>query len=177
MNFAIDIDGVVVDWDGGFRIAWNAMYPDQQIPAQSRTWESPFEDTGLSHTAFWKWIDDNEIYRDLPSLPNALLAIKMIAKKHNVTYLTARHERATDLTELWLKEHHIWFPTFHSGNKADFLADCYVDDNNDNLTAIIVAHPNKLVFRHVQPWNSHVEGTYPIDSLADLVWRPADAIQ
>jgi len=177
MNFAIDLDGVVIDWDSGFRTEWNATHPDHQIPTRSRTWESPFEDTALSHTAFWKWIDDNEVYRNLPEMPQAVAAVKAIARRHNVTFVTARHPRATELTELWLKDHDVWFPTFHSNDKAEFIADCYIDDNNDNLRDIIAAHPNKLVFRQVQPWNSHVEGTYAIDSLADLVWRPADAIQ
>jgi uncharacterized HAD superfamily protein len=169
LRFAIDLDGVVVDWDGGFRKVWNATHPDHQIPTQSRTWESPFEDTGLSHTTFWKWIDDNEIYRDLPPLPNAIMALDMILRYHDITFVTARHERSESLTEEWVRSKGFHCPILHEKTKASHEADVYVDDNNDNLREIIAAHPNKLVFRQVQPWNTHVEGTHAIDSLCDLV--------
>lgn len=168
MNYAIDLDGVVVDWDGGFRKVWNDTHPDHQIQPHSHTWESPFIDTGLSHAEFWQWIDDNEVYRDLPPLMGAVYAVKLIAAKHTVHYVTARHEVATEITEEWLRRYDIWHPTWHKQDKKDHVADVYVDDNCENLSAYVAHHPDKQVFRVVQPWNHHIEGTIPIFHLIEI---------
>jgi len=170
MRLAIDLDGVVVDWDGGFRRVWNATHPDHQIPLQSRTWESPFEDTGLSHTAFWKWIDDEEIYADLPAVPMSLRALDVLtAYDHEITFITNRHQRAERLTDRWLRERHVWHPVIHTADKTVHEADVYVDDNNDNLAAYVKAHPTKTIVRVVRPWNEPVTGTIAIEELFDLI--------
>jgi uncharacterized HAD superfamily protein len=178
MNFAIDLDGVVVDWDGGFRQVWNATHPDHQIPAQSRTWESPFEDTGLSHVAFWKWIDDCEVYANLPSCILSLTALRMLEREgHEITFVTNRHERAERLTEKWLKDRNLLHPVVHTSDKTVHEANIYVDDNNENLAAYVKARPTKTIVRVIRPWNEHVPGTIAVKKLFDLTRWPLKTVE
>jgi len=169
MKYAMDLDGCVVDWDKGFRQVWNRQHPFKPIPARNLHWESPFQDTGLSHTKFWKWIDEEGVYWNLPPCENSVAVMKTLIRGHDVWYVTNRHPVSEEVTLQWLKSYDIEAPVLHTSDKWEVDADIYVDDNDGNLYRYVTAHPDKSVIRVIRPWNSHICGTLSIYSIAELL--------
>lgn len=170
MIIGLDLDGVIIDWDGGWRKLWNSLGRVPYVRSHSRTWNSPFVDTRLSHEEFWKWIDDTECYVDLPPVADALDHVRGLAERHSIVFVTQRHARAKQATRIWLRKHGLdHLPLVFTYDKSVVGAHAYVDDSPKVLRSLVRQAPNAKIYRQVRPWNRPTRGTTSIRSLKELL--------
>lgn len=179
MRIGVDLDGVVIDWDTGWRQVWNDLAEQTTIkprlvPPYSRAWNDPFEDTGLSHGDFWRWIDSYRVYEMLGFCKNATMGLRKLHKAgHEIHFITNRHVRTAGVTAQWLTDHRVSNYAGEYGlhfvrDKSLIEVDAYVDDSPTVLNSLLDSVYGVYLFRQVRPWNSHLDGTSPVFDLKDM---------
>ena len=84
----LDMDGVVVDWDAGFRAAWAARGRAAPERARSYYMEECFEEPGLREEAVQLFHSEG-FFRDLAPREGALAAVREIAEAYEVFICTS----------------------------------------------------------------------------------------
>ena len=84
----LDMDGVVVDWDAGFRAAWAARGHAPPERARSYYMEECFREPGLREEAV-RLFHAEGFFRDLPPREGALAAVREIAEAYEVFICTS----------------------------------------------------------------------------------------
>lgn len=170
MIIGLDLDGVVIDWDGGWRKLWNEQGNKPHVRSRSRTWNSPFIDTRLSHADFWRWIDDHACYVTLPPVPDAIETILRLADTAEIVFITQRHPRTYRVTRDWLDLRGLGgFPLTFRYDKSEVPTDLYVDDSPKVLRSLVQKAPWAKIVRQIRPWNRPIAGTTSIRSLKELL--------
>lgn len=168
LRLAIDLDGVVADFNAGWISRYNAQFGTALSPDDVVMWDAPTE---LTHFAdmgqFWRWArtsgDGASIFRVLDPYPGAIDALHRLAVRHDLVVLTTKPRFAVDDTHEWLTEHRVPSTEVHIvDDKATVDCDVYLDDADHNLEQLLARRPNATVCRYVRPWNRHHDGAIDV---------------
>jgi 5'(3')-deoxyribonucleotidase len=161
MRIAIDLDGVLYDWEGTARFLLRE-YRDVDLPISTH-WEAikeaiPDDD--------WQWLWNAGpklgLFRNGHMIKGAKRAFDDIKNLgHHPVLLTARRKSAVLDTLGWLAYHRFDFPEIHvlgdSSDKPSVPADIYIDDYPKNIWNIAKAKPKSMVICFRQSWNKNIE--------------------
>jgi len=183
-RLGIDLDGVVVDFSGGWVSRYNAEFGTNIAVGDVVTWGAPRELTHFrSMSRFWSWArtcgDGRSLFHVLEPYPGALAGLdSLVAAGHDVVIVTTKPNFAIRDTHEWLVRHEIPAVEVHIvDDKAAVDCDLYVDDAMRNLQSYRDRRPDAVVVRWVQPWNSAVVGALDatnwdeIKKIADMLGR------
>lgn len=171
MRLGIDLDGVVADFDNG----WMARY-QQEFGTDPRTPEVVWDGLHLNThfgdmEAFWDWIHQREVFRNLDPIPGAVEALhKLAADGHDIVILTAKADRSIPQTLHWLAD--VQLPTREIHfiyDKHRVACDVYLDDSPVVLPQLVSHHPQALVCRMVAPWNKPVPGAVDVADWSEFL--------
>ncbi len=167
MNLAVDIDGVICDWQLHLQKLVSERLDVQQPYLE--TWDQIKEvrdkKTGrtIASFAFGEWKD--ELHRDAPVLGNAVEVMhQLIAAKVDIFYVTAR--TPDQETDKWLKRHGFPGVLHFMWDKTAAPCPAIVDDHVDNLVSYEKKYRIPICFD--QPWNRHRAFKYRISSIDEL---------
>lgn len=170
LRLGIDLDGVVVDFTGGWMRAYNAAFGADLRREQAVTWAAP---ATLTHFGtmrrFWRWAatagEGASLFRDLDPYPGALPALRRLARHHQVVIVTTKPRFAVADTFAWLDLHAVPAEEVHVvDDKTSVRCDVYLEDADHNLDDLHAAHPAALVCRFVRPWNRPRPGVSDVET-------------
>jgi 5'(3')-deoxyribonucleotidase len=177
MRLAIDLDGVVADFNGGWIRRYNAEFAAGVALDAVRHWDGIPEVTEFADMdAFWAWArhqDGATMFRHLDPYPGALEALGRLHRAgHQIVILTLKPDWAIPDTYSWIGEHRLPTTEVHV-TEAKHLVPCdvYLDDSPHQLEHISRARPTSITCRFVRPWNRPVPGT---EDVAD--WTQFEAL-
>lgn len=176
MKFAIDIDGVLADFNTGFAKILNWIEPRQvdiYAPDFPNCWNWP-QAYGWSEDAlarawteakncgyFWKMLQPySTFYQDIQSID------KLRNEGHEIYFITSRVGRTAKLeTEQWLGERGMGMPTVivtsHATEKGEICRtlniDWMIDDSPDVLLNVSRSTKTAMIAR---PWNVGYNGYF-----------------
>lgn len=167
----VDLDGVVADYEGGFRAACQAAtgFDVSRFPTAT-SWS--FVESG------WPFADEDEffaahraavnggLFRDLQVLDGASEALWALSDAGvRIRIITHRlvvnfsHATAVSDTVSWLDRNRIPFRDIcFVRDKAEVGADLYLDDSPKNVEALRQSGGDGVAAVYDQPYNRHVEG-------------------
>lgn len=159
----MDLDGVTVAFDEGWRRAWDIWFgrPNYETPP-TRKWNDIFLNANMTEPEFFAWLQEVPgFWESLDPLPGALGSMRRLrAAGHEVVFVTQRPAWAKKQTENWLKRHGqdkselIMVDV----SKTDVDINLWLDDAPHHLSALKDAG-KPYVFRWVQLWNNGAPGT------------------
>lgn len=166
LTIGLDLDGVTVDFQGGWARAYEQWFGKKIPAAKLASWNS-FLDATHFETApeFWRWIDAiPNFWVDLDPIPGALGGVFRLEREfgHRISVITSRHEKVRDQTSAWIRRY--WpvtktLPTaHHTGKSTKGMIDVqvYIDD----APAVVEALSGKpCVVLFDRPWNAEVKLT------------------
>ena len=177
LRLAIDLDGVVADFNGGWMRAYNEAYGTELTPDQVTFWDglhelTHFEDMG----AFWRWASDHgghSVFRHLEVYDGAVEALRRLNRRgHDIVVITSKPDWAIHDTLEWLADHRIPTREIHiTDDKYEIDCDVYLDDSPYKLPEYVRERPDRLVCRFVRPWNEPVDGAVDVES-----WEEFEAV-
>jgi 5'(3')-deoxyribonucleotidase len=166
LRIGVDMDGVLTDFNSGWMARYNADFGTALQASDVRSWEGLH---GLTHfddmAAFWTWArgDGHSVFRDLPAMPDAIDTVISIARRHRVVIVSAKFDWAIPDSLAWLARHGVPAREVHFvWQKSNVPCDVYLEDAPHQLEELVVARPDAVVCRMVQPWNRDVAGTVPV---------------
>lgn len=167
-----DVDGVLANFNKGWRGLLNYLYPQLGIDENTSpsTWdEEPPGVTALMSRTAWNYIKTNnefwERLEPLASFEEFRQLEKLVYQGHDLYFVTSRVGISPKLqTERWLRVH---LPSLESmghqptvivsGRKADIAqglrADYVIDDKAGNVLAVYYQCPNTSVYLLDRPYN------------------------
>ncbi len=152
----VDLDGVVADWNAGFRpIAAEFLGRDEAELLDPNTWELTewgFDKQTLREV-FELAVGERRMYRDLPVYPNASEVLRRLSSEgvhiRIVTHrliLTGAHQTTATDTIAWLEDNGIpYWDLCFLGRKSDLAVDLLIDDAPHNIASLRKAGSNVLV--------------------------------
>jgi len=165
----VDLDGVCADFAGGLRrIAadWLDVDIDDLDPAPSRDYPEWGLDAAGGFDALYRYaVTRRDLFRDLPPVPGASLALRRIWTQEGIRirivthrlYFEFFHRVAVSQTIEWLDRHDFpyWDLCFMK-DKAAVGADLYIEDSPSNVDALRAEGKNTIAFitsqnRHLGP--------------------------
>lgn len=190
MKIAIDLDGVLVEWNHAFADLLQTMTgrPIDRGLGWPQVWRWP-QAAGVTKDeirAAWKFIDENpDWWAFLDATPDALLALTsgqllQLTNDHDVYFVTNRWSSARRHSEAWLYQH---LGTFHpviscTGNKGPLFdaldIDVALDDKPENLLSASKGTRLVLIDAPYNQWvtDHRLERMTLTDILDELVLRP-----
>lgn len=182
LRLAIDLDGVVADFNAGWISRYNEEF-GETIPHDAvTTWDGLHELTHFPNmSGFWRWAQgrgDGSIFRHLDTYDGAVDTLWRLMKSgHQIVITTSKPGWAIHDTFAWISEHRIPTREVHiTDEKWRVPADVYLDDSPWQISEIHSMRPEADVVRFVRPWNEHVPGVHDVagwDEYEDLVARLA----
>ena len=174
MRLAIDLDGVVADFNTGWTTLYNRDFGTNLTADQVDHWGAMLPLTHFSTMAeFWRWArqgDGPGLFRDLPLLPGAHESLVALARHHDIVIVTAKPRWANLETFAWIAENEIPTNEVHIiEQKWRVDCDVYLDDGPAFLEALVRNRPDRTVCRFVQPWNEPVLGARDIHGWDEFV--------
>jgi len=182
-RLGIDLDGVVVDFSGGWVARYNAEFGANIAVEDVVTWGAPRELTHFpSMSKFWSWArtcgDGRSLFHVLEPYEGALVGLDaLVAAGHDLVIVTTKPSFAIKDTHEWLIRHQVPAVEVHIvDDKAAVSCDVYVDDAMHNLESYRRRRPDAVTVRWVQPWNSAVPGAIDATTWAEIavIAREAD---
>ncbi len=168
-RLAIDLDGVVADFNRGWTTAYNTHFGAGLHADMVQTWDSPL---ALTHfpdmDAFWLWArdqGDKGVFRQLEPYPGALEALGALhAEGHDLVIVSAKPDWAVPGTLEWLAEHEIPTREIHfTEAKYQVACDVYLDDAPGQVAELVRQRAeDAIVCRYVRPWNDPVDGAVDV---------------
>lgn len=175
LRLAIDLDGVVADFNRGWTSAYNHRFGGQLAAEMVESWDGPLALTHFEDmSAFWAWardVDGQSVFRHLEPYPEALEALGRLDRDgHRVVIVSAKPDWAIPDTLAWLAQHRIPTREVHfTESKFEVDADVYLDDAPAQLQELTRHRgASAAVCRYVRPWNDPVEGAHDIHGWSDL---------
>lgn len=173
MLIGLDIDGVLVDFQGGWLRTYNRWF-DRDLRIEDATeWGSlvdltHFQDEG----AFFDWVKDVPgFWAGLEPIPGALGGVWQLKQAgHRLEYITHRPEGAELDTYDWFGRHvpaAAYSKPHFTKDKSKIPCQLYVDDAPKVIRALRAK--GLPVIRYEHPWNEGVEATGVAHSWAELV--------
>ena len=164
-RLGIDLDGVVVDFSGGWVALYNAEFGSDIAVEDVVTWGAPRDLTHFaSMSMFWSWArtcgNGRSLFHVLQPYPGALSGLdNLVAAGHDIVIVTTKPSFAIADTHEWLVHHQVPAVEVHIlDDKAAVSCDVYVDDAMHNLESYRLRRPGAQVVRWVQPWNEPMSG-------------------
>jgi len=170
MRLAIDLDGVVCDFNAGWMRLHADEFGSELHPEMVTGWNGLHELAGFADMdAFWRWgqsTDDRpSIFRHLELYPDAAETLDALAATgHEIVIVTAKPEWAIPDTLRWIADHRLPTREIHiSYRKHDVDCDVYLDDAPGVLNDLVAHRPAAVVCRMIRPWNVAVDGAVDVD--------------
>lgn len=175
LRLAIDLDGVVADFNRGWTSAYNQRFGSRLTAEMVRSWDGPLALTHFEDMeAFWAWardVDGRSVFRHLEPYPGALDALHQLhADGHRLVIVSAKPDWAIPDTLAWLAQHRIPTREVHfTEAKHEIDGDVYLDDAPAQVRQLTRHRAaSAVVCRYVRPWNDPVEGAHDIHDWPDL---------
>lgn len=174
LTIAVDLDGVVADFDAGWRHVYGQWFakrtrpqrgdsiaPSPELPPPSVQWDDVLTNTQFDTMAeFWAWVDDVPYFwQTMPLIPGALGSIRRLRKAgHRLMFVTARHDKAYKGTTEWLLYHGLGSHSLHMTGEKFKLQEpqVFIDDSPHQLEQL--TSNGRPAIRFDQPWNSGCPG-------------------
>lgn len=156
MLIAVDIDGVVCDTVGSLCPRLKEKYGLEIKPTDITEWNLE-TDTFDLYSEIKEAQKDPQFMIVLKPIVGSQKAIKRLAEKHEIVFMTARPNHCKPATSLWIYHHFGDYPIYHSpgqgghGEKETFEFDILIDDSPVNV--INAANSGRKVIMLLQPWN------------------------
>lgn len=185
MRVGIDIDGVVADFNNGYRDLVHKL-TDFRMPEVSATFPHTWDyDKALGMdpkdiSACWNFIRaSDDFWLNLAPLEGAMSlldGLSWLPKKHDMYFITSRPGRTSkDQTERWLKKYGFegQFPTVLISSRKGTAAAAlnlthYIDDRDRNCEDVVRESPTTKTFLLAAAYNQPVEGTTRIQTLTEF---------
>lgn len=173
MLVLIDVDGTVADLMSGFRAEWTARGGSPLVPHEEHTtWDIfdivPKNERKLVQEVF----DSPRLFAKLPTINGAVIAVKEIAREHDVFFCTTpwySNDTCCEDKLAWLAERFgksMARKTIFTADKTLIRGDLLIDDKPE------IKGLNPPSWIHVifsQPYNAHITDKQHLSSWAD--WR------
>ena len=174
MRLGIDLDGVVADFNQGWMDLYNDEFRASLTPDLVVTWDGVHELAGFaSMDEFWQWArgaDRPSIFRNLPTFPGALDALRDLASRHRIVIITTKPSWAVHDTFAWLADNEVPTREVHITNRKHQVAtDVYLEDSPYHLPTLVERRPAATVCRFVRPWNGPVAGAHDVHDWDEFV--------
>ncbi len=182
MRLGIDLDGVVVDFTGGWIRLYNEEFGAEITRDQVMRWHGIPDITHFaSKREFWQWARRGagpSIFRDFDMYDGSQRWLGDLAREHEIVIITTKPHWAVHDTYAWIAEHRIPTREIHvTTQKWRVACDIYLDDNPYQLHDLVRNRPEATVCRFVRPWNGPGPGLVDIhdwDAFGSLVRRLQD---
>lgn len=175
MRLGIDLDGVVADFLAGWMDIYNREFESNLQPEWVQTWDGMVPLTHFPDMhAFWNWASGSEdrdsIFRYLEPYHDAIPALRLLARDHEIVILTQKPWWAVHDTFAWIAEHRVPTREVHmTSRKWRVPCDVYLDDAPHQVRALHRHRPEAAVVRFVRPWNDAVPGVHDISEWDEFV--------
>ena len=160
--FAVDLDGVVVDYYKAIRpiaAEWLNKSVDDLTPNFSygfKEWGLP-ADGELGYNYMHRWaVRQKDIFLTADPIPNAAYTLRRLSEARvHIRIITHRlyvgglHEKVVGQTVQWLEKHHIPYSDLcFLKEKVSLGADLYIDDSPSNIKAYEKSGKDYLIFEN-----------------------------
>lgn len=175
MIIGLDLDGVCVNFQGGWVAAYNQWFDKNINASDAKDWDSLVTLTHFdSERAFFHWADVTHptFWADLPVVPGFQAGVTALSGAGNrLLLITNRSTLAQAGTEAWLRRHWplgIAIPQLHfaAGSKAVVPAQVYVDDSPTVISDLM--GQSKQVIKFKRPWNRDAVSTTTVSDWVEL---------
>ncbi|MEZ5175231.1 MAG: hypothetical protein R2823_03390 [Acidimicrobiia bacterium] len=168
MRLGIDLDGVVADFNSGWMTRFNTERGTDLTPDLVDHWNAMVDLAGfVDEQDFWEWARNGDgpgLFATLPVYPEALPALRRLAKNHQIVIVTTKPSWAVPETFGWIADKRLPTREVHIARRK-WTVDCdiYLDDGPHNLEMLVERRPDRTVCRFVRPWNHPVPGAIDVD--------------
>ncbi len=175
VRLAIDLDGVVANFNEGWIRFYNRQFGTSLEVSQVDAWDVIPKLTHFAHMGeFWDWAEDLDgvsLFRHLDTFPDALPALeKLVSWGHEIVIVTSKPDFAIGDTYAWIGEKGIPTTEVHIVERKEQVeADVYLEDAPHQLYQLRRRRPEALVVRFARPWNHEIPGTETVASWADFL--------
>ncbi len=172
MRLGIDLDDTTLDFNAGFRKAYDESFGVLLQREDFTGWTLKDVTHFTSSTKLWKWLekDHPEFFADLNPIPGAVNGIKELKDDgHKIVIITCKPDWALGspkaaLTRLDIPHDEIHIPgkdpKIHCP-KYTVPCDVYFDDSPHQLE-LLRKETDSVVVRMVQAWNAPIDGVYDV---------------
>ncbi len=174
LRLAIDLDGVVADFNGGWMARYNEAFGADLSPDLVQFWDGLYELTHFADMrAFWRWARDHgshSVFRHLEPYPDALPSLRRLFESgHDIVIVTAKPDWAIHDTFEWLAEHAVPTREVHV-TEEKYRVDCdvYLDDSPYQVPELVEHRGDRAVCRFVRAWNEPVAGAIDVVDWSDF---------
>ena len=155
MKLGIDVDGPVADWITAVCTEHHKWFASNIDPKSIRLWDDIFKATKMKPEALFEWCKESNLFSKCDLVPGALGGLYELAKKHEITFVTARPHWAAEATDDWIVGN-IWRRDFDYTleilqDKEQAGCDIYLDDSPEVIMKL--AEAGQCVVRFLRPWN------------------------
>lgn len=174
MRLAIDLDGVVADFNTGWTTLYNNDFGTDLNASMVDKWGAMLDITHFdTMDEFWDWAHQGDgpgLFRHLPLYPDAKDSLDDLARAHEIVIVTAKPRWANSETFAWIADNQIPTGEVHiTEHKWKVDCDVYLDDGPTFLEDLVRERPDRSICRFVRAWNSPVPGAIDIHSWDDFV--------
>lgn len=168
MRIALDLDGVVYQWDKTARYMLRTMrgYENASpLKHESPHWNH-IEESVNPEDWDWLWHEGVELglFRYGHLYPGSIEAVRELAEYGLVEVVTQRPVHATQDTLDFLSYLKLPFSAVHilhrGQQKSTLRADLYIDDGPHVVTDVNANCPTAVVVLMDRPWNQEAQGAY-----------------
>ena len=171
----LDLDGVLFDWDAGWRKAYDLWFDAKLSDLRSIEWDLLPETHFKDYDQFYRWAQQANVFGNLYPLPGALGGVyTWLEQQIAVRIVTSRPDWAAGATAASLARFGLTPGRLGSNGielvfdpeKWNAKADLYVDDSPEVLKGLKAR--GKTTVRFSQPWNKHVRATVVANNWSEL---------
>lgn len=138
MRIAVDMDGVLADFDKGWIDAYNEDFPSES-PLKYKhiqDWDALLTLTHFkNYNEWWHWAqtEHHDLFLNLEPLPGAVRGVQHLSRQNDICIVTSKPRWAAGHPVDWLEKHKVPFDELHIMTKKWFLkCDVYIDDAEHN---------------------------------------------
>jgi len=158
MRIAIDLDGVLGDWNNSWIRAYKARYGERINYSDITDWDFLHLTRFRNWKEFWYFYRKETSYLAVTPDTHGLQVMDVLKQiGHDLAIVTSRPEWAMEDTLSWIAYHRVPVTeVMLREDKHNVDADLFLDDGPHFLEAIKAA--GKHGVRFVRPWNRPIEG-------------------